>query len=104
MPRAAFIDDTYKITPKVTLALGLRYELTPPWVDRLNNDFTVAIPQLYFAPPGSPIHLALLRARRQLRQSLPGPLNQLDRPSAVSPEPRPIPRPSAAMENFPTRC
>jgi hypothetical protein len=47
---AAFIDDTYKITPKITFSLGLRYELTPPWVDQLNNDFTVAIPQLYFAP------------------------------------------------------
>ena len=47
---AAFIDDTYKITPKLTLSLGLRYELTPPWVDQANNDFTVAIPHLYFAP------------------------------------------------------
>jgi hypothetical protein len=47
---AAFIDDTYKITPKITISAGLRYELTPPWVDQLNNDFTVAIPQLYFAP------------------------------------------------------
>jgi hypothetical protein len=47
---AAFADDTYKLTPKLTLSLGLRYELTPPWVDTLNNDFTVAIPQLYFAP------------------------------------------------------
>jgi hypothetical protein len=47
---AAFADDTYKITPRITLSLGLRYELTPPWVDQLNNDFTVAIPQLYFAP------------------------------------------------------
>jgi carboxypeptidase family protein len=47
---AAFIDDTYKVTPKLTLSLGLRYELTPPWVDQLNNDFTVALPTLYFAP------------------------------------------------------
>jgi hypothetical protein len=47
---AAFVDDTYKVTPKLTLSLGLRYELTPPWVDQLGNDFTVAIPQLYFAP------------------------------------------------------
>src|SRR6202035_890214 len=46
---AAFADDTWKLTPKITLSLGLRYELTPPWVDQLNNDFTVAIPQLYFA-------------------------------------------------------
>jgi hypothetical protein len=47
---AAFVDDTYKVTPKITLSLGLRYELTPPWFDQLGTDFTVAIPQLYFAP------------------------------------------------------
>jgi hypothetical protein len=47
---AAFVDDTYKITPKITLSLGLRYELTPPWVDQLGNDFTVAIPQIFFSP------------------------------------------------------
>ncbi len=47
---AAFADDTYKITPKVTLSLGLRYELTPPWVDQLGNDFTVALPKLFFGP------------------------------------------------------
>ncbi len=47
---AAFFDDTYKITPTVTLSLGLRYELTPPWVDQVGNDFTVALPQLYFGP------------------------------------------------------
>jgi hypothetical protein len=43
---AAFADDTWKLTPKITLSLGLRYELTPPWTDLLNNDFTVAIPQI----------------------------------------------------------
>jgi hypothetical protein len=47
---AAFVDDTYKVSPKLTLSLGLRYELTPPWVDLLNNDFTVALPKLYFGP------------------------------------------------------
>ena len=47
---AAFVDDTYKITPKLTLSLGLRYELTPPWTDLLNNDFTVALPHLSFTP------------------------------------------------------
>jgi hypothetical protein len=47
---AAFVDDTYKVTPKLTLSLGLRYELTPPWVDQLDNDFTVALPTLYFGP------------------------------------------------------
>ena len=43
---AAFIDDTWKITPKITISLGLRYELTPPWLDQLNNNFTIAIPQI----------------------------------------------------------
>ena len=47
---AAFIDDTYKATPKLTFSLGLRYELTPPWVDQLGDDFTVALPKLYFGP------------------------------------------------------
>ena len=45
---AAFFDDTWKISPKLTLSLGLRYELTPPWTDTKGNLFTVAIPQLYF--------------------------------------------------------
>ncbi len=41
---AAFIDDTYKVTPKLTLSLGVRYELTPPWFDQLNNEFSVYFP------------------------------------------------------------
>jgi hypothetical protein len=45
---AAFFDDTFKITRKLTLSMGLRYELTPPWVDTLGDDFTVAIPQIFF--------------------------------------------------------
>jgi hypothetical protein len=44
---AAFIDDTWKVTPKLTVSLGLRYELTPPWTDILNNEFTVALPLIY---------------------------------------------------------
>jgi hypothetical protein len=44
---AAFIDDTWKVTPRLTLTLGLRYELTPPWSDTLNNLFTVSVPHIY---------------------------------------------------------
>jgi hypothetical protein len=43
---AAFVDDTWKVTPKVTLTLGLRYELTPPWTDTLNNEFTTYVPHI----------------------------------------------------------
>jgi hypothetical protein len=47
---AAFVDDTWRVTPHLTLSLGLRYELTPPWTDQVGDNFTVHIPQLYFAP------------------------------------------------------
>jgi hypothetical protein len=50
----AFVDDTWKITPKLTLSLGLRYELTPPFTDTLGDLFTVKIPKIEFisnAPP-----------------------------------------------------
>jgi hypothetical protein len=39
-------EDTYKLTPKLTISAGLRYELTPPWLDTDGTDFTVKIPQM----------------------------------------------------------
>jgi hypothetical protein len=44
----AFIDDTWKVTPKLTLSLGLRYELTPPFTNTLGDYFTVKIPKIQF--------------------------------------------------------
>src|SRR5262249_39064958 len=38
---ALYFDDIWKITPKVTLSLGLRYENTPPWEDISGNLVTV---------------------------------------------------------------
>ncbi len=35
--RAFFVDDTYRITPKLTLNLGLRYELQGTWSERFNG-------------------------------------------------------------------
>lgn len=46
----AFVDDTYKVTQKLTLTFGLRYELTPPWYNQLNNQFTAFIPGIYAVP------------------------------------------------------
>ena len=38
---AAYFDDNYKLTPKVTVSVGLRYELTPPWLNTLGQEFIV---------------------------------------------------------------
>jgi hypothetical protein len=45
-----FIDDTWKVLPKLTLSLGLRYELTPPFTNTLGNYFTVEIPKFITTP------------------------------------------------------
>lgn len=41
---AVYFDDVWKVTSKLTINLGLRYELTPPWKDTTGRLFTVAIP------------------------------------------------------------
>ena len=43
---ALFADDTFKVTPKITLTLGLRWELTPPFTDQLGNYINVVQPQI----------------------------------------------------------
>jgi hypothetical protein len=50
MSSISFIDDTWKVTPKLTLSLGLRYELTPPFTNTKGDYFTVKIPQIDFTP------------------------------------------------------
>ena len=36
---AGYVDDNYKVAPKLSIQLGLRYELTPPWYDTLGTEF-----------------------------------------------------------------
>jgi len=50
---AAYFDDTYHLTPKLTVGMGLRYELTPPWTDTVGNEFVVNLRNspLYTGPP-----------------------------------------------------
>ena len=50
---AAFVDDTWKVTPKLTVSLGLRWELVPPFTDQIPNLFIVKVPHIYFTP-GAP--------------------------------------------------
>jgi hypothetical protein len=45
----AFVDDNWKVTNKLTLLLGLRYELTPPFTNTLGNYFTVHLPTIDFS-------------------------------------------------------
>jgi hypothetical protein len=42
----AFVDDSWKITPKLSLSIGLRYENTPPFTDTIGNLFSIVIPRI----------------------------------------------------------
>lgn len=39
-----YIDDVWKVKSNLTVNAGLRYEITPPWLDTTGRLFTVAIP------------------------------------------------------------
>jgi hypothetical protein len=48
---AAWTDDTWKVSRSLTLSLGLRYELTPPFKDTKGDLFSVYLPHIdFFAP------------------------------------------------------
>jgi len=53
---AFYIDDTYKMTPKLTATVGLRWEMVQPWLDTMQNmtnfDFKVALPHTANVDPG----------------------------------------------------
>jgi len=40
---ALYLDETWKITPKVTINAGLRYENTPPWEDQTGRLFNAIV-------------------------------------------------------------
>ena len=41
---ALYVDDTWRLSSKLTLNFGLRYELTPPWADQTGNLFNGIVP------------------------------------------------------------
>jgi Carboxypeptidase regulatory-like domain len=45
----AFVDDNWKVTNKLTVLAGLRYELTPPFTNTLGNYFSVHIPTIDYS-------------------------------------------------------
>jgi hypothetical protein len=54
---ALYIDDVWKATPKLTINFGVRYEITPPWLDTTGRLFTVAIPQNIRSGPVADLNL-----------------------------------------------
>ena len=62
---AFYVDDTWHVTPKLTLALGVRYELTPPFYDTKNDEFSVYLPFL----DNTPLVADLSRYPQFMRQS-----------------------------------
>jgi hypothetical protein len=56
--QAYYIDDTWKIHPKVTINLGLRYENTPPYYDKRDSMINALVPS--WADPTQ--HPTLVRA------------------------------------------
>ena len=45
-----YIDDSWKVTPKLTVNMGLRYEYTPPWLDRSGKLVNISAPFLDNTP------------------------------------------------------
>ena len=41
-----YIDDSWRLTPKLTVSLGLRYEFNPPWVDVSGKAVNTYVPQI----------------------------------------------------------
>ncbi|MCX6636359.1 MAG: carboxypeptidase-like regulatory domain-containing protein, partial [Acidobacteria bacterium] len=41
-----YVDETYRVNPKLTINAGLRYELSPPWWDRSQNEVNVFAPNI----------------------------------------------------------
>jgi hypothetical protein len=64
---ATYLQDDWKLSRRITLNLGLRYELETPWHDPANKgsiglDLTKPIPEMVANPPIFPAAVTALRA------------------------------------------
>jgi hypothetical protein len=48
--QAYFVDDSWKVRPNLTVNMGLRYELTPPWADRGDSLINADAPYIDTTP------------------------------------------------------
>jgi carboxypeptidase family protein len=61
---AFYFDDVYRITPKLSLNFGVRYEYFEPWRDKLDNNVNAYTPYLSHIPndPNMAAHPILVRS------------------------------------------
>ncbi|HLK49161.1 MAG TPA: carboxypeptidase-like regulatory domain-containing protein [Bryobacteraceae bacterium] len=61
---AFYVDDTYRVTPRLTLTIGMRWEAVQPWKDDLQNEvnyqFQTGLPSAVNVDPS--LHPVLVRA------------------------------------------
>ncbi len=48
--QAYYFDDTWRIRPNLTITMGLRYELTPPFVDKSGHETNIQLPYFSTTP------------------------------------------------------
>lgn len=48
--RYFYVDDSWKVTPRLTVNVGLRYEYTPPWFDKTGRLVNIYVPFLDTTP------------------------------------------------------
>ncbi len=61
--QAYYVDDTWKVRPNLTLNFGLRYEYTPPWLDKNGTLMNAFVPFIDMTPnvPDLSRHPTLVR-------------------------------------------
>ncbi|MBI4910416.1 MAG: TonB-dependent receptor [Acidobacteria bacterium] len=55
---AFYVDDSWRVSSKLTIAMGLRYENTPPWEDQTGNLFNGIVPFDIHPARSAPVPIA----------------------------------------------